>query len=46
VPYDASKMKAFPVMNKSEDSAEMIERIEFELPAPAEVAKVTKKIIK
>ncbi len=46
VPYPASKMKAFPVMNKSEDSAEMIERIEFELPAPAEVAKVTKKILK
>ncbi|MFZ4619639.1 MAG: SOS response-associated peptidase [Bacteroidota bacterium] len=45
VPYPAEKMKAFPVMNKSDESPEMIERIEFEIPAPAEVAKVTKKIL-
>lgn len=46
VPYPAEKMKAFPVLNKSEESAAMIERIEFEIPSVSDVAKVTKKIIK
>jgi putative SOS response-associated peptidase YedK len=45
LPYDAQKMTAFPVTNKSEESPAMIERIEFEVPAAHDLMKVTKPAI-
>ncbi len=44
VPYPAQKMTAFPVVNKSEESPAMIERIEFEVPAAHDLMNVTKPI--
>ncbi len=42
VPYPAERMMAFPVTNKSEESAEMIEKIAFEVPAAHDLMSVTK----
>lgn len=45
VPYPAQKMIAFPVTNKSEESPEMIEKIEFEVPSAPALMKATKPIV-
>jgi putative SOS response-associated peptidase YedK len=45
VPYPAEKMMAFPVINKSEESPEMMEKIEFEIPAAPDLMKVTKPAV-
>ncbi len=44
VPFDPKKMTVFPVTNKSEESPEVIEKIEFEVPPPNSLMKVTAPI--
>ncbi|MCK9408706.1 MAG: SOS response-associated peptidase [Bacteriovoracaceae bacterium] len=44
VPYPAQKMTVFAVTNSSEESPEMIEKIEFEVPAAPGLMKATKPI--
>jgi putative SOS response-associated peptidase YedK len=44
VPYPAQNMTAYPVANKSEESPDAIERIEFEVPAAPDLMKTTKPI--
>ena len=45
VPYPAGKMTAYPVINRSEESPEMIEKIEFEVPPAPQLARSTKPIV-
>jgi putative SOS response-associated peptidase YedK len=44
IPFSASKMKAHAVTNKSNESPEMIEKIEFEVPAAPQLLKATKQL--
>lgn len=44
-PYDPEVMIVYPVTNKSEESPEMIERIEFEIPPANEVMKLTRPLV-
>ena len=42
VAYPSEKMTVFPVVNRSEESPEMIEKIEFDVPTARDLIKVTK----
>ncbi len=44
-PYDPEKMIVYPVTNTSEENPAMIERIEFEIPAPQDVRKLTDPLV-
>ena len=46
VPYPAKKMQAWAVVNHSDESPDMIDKIEFEVPDAPKLMKVTKPITK
>lgn len=45
VSYPSEKMIAFPVKNKSEDSPEALERIDFTIPAGSALISLTNKVV-